>query len=252
MSKELAIRILHYTKPGKADRTRWVGVMQNMLADPRVKVYVDNSGFPYDGLKNLHDSVEPEKPSHLMVLHHDILPCFDFIQTAEKLVDMVGDEPISFYSNNKAVDTALASGSHWIKMKPWYYSQAFAMPMPLMTEMVDWIGQNVSRDDRMSDDERMAMFFYYRDQYVNATAPSLVEHIGWNSTTVDYNRPMSNYLEDKNHRMARKFIGIDYNPADIDWTKGFDNPVVANEDWALEDCDVLFQRLLKPTSSFKQ
>lgn len=251
MEKGLAIRILHYTKLGKPDRTAWTGVMQHILQDPRVSMYHDSSGTPYEGLNNLYNDVAKHNPAHILVLHHDILPCFNFIPTVEKIIGMLPNEPITFYTNSNAVDTALKQQTHWVKLKPWYYSQSFVMPFGLMTNMISWINENVRRDDRMSDDERMAMYFYYNGRYVYATAPSLVEHIGWSSTTVDYDRPLVNYLDDKNHRMARKFIGIDRNPLDIDWTKGLDKPVIDNENWALEDCDILFQRLLKDSSKFK-
>lgn len=254
MERDLGIRILHYTKPDKPDRTRWTDVIQYMLQDPRVSVFHDKSGTPYTGLNNLYDDIAKRdpQPTHLLVLHHDILPCFNFISTVERVLDLLPNEPITFYSNSRAIDTALKEGGHWVKLKPWYYSQAFVMPFPLMREMISWINENVGVDYRMSDDERMAMYFYYHGRYVYATAPSLVEHIGWNSTTVDYDRPMANYLDDKNHRMARRFIGIDRDPLEIDWTKSLDEPIVDNESWALEDADTLFQRLLKPSSKYKR
>lgn len=251
MERDLDIRILHYTKPGGPDRTRWVGVMKQILDDPRVSVFHDDSGTPYGGLNNLYRDIAKNGPEQVLVLHHDVLPCFNFIPTVEKIISMVGDEPVSFYTNSEVVNEALEQQRHWVRLMPWYYSQAYTMPFAQMRNMISWINENVGEDERMSDDERVAMYFYYQNRYIYATAPSLVEHLGWNSTTVSYSRPMDNYLDDKNHRMARKFIGIDQDPLDIDWTRGFDQPLVDTRNWALEDMNVLFQRLLKPSSPHK-
>lgn len=252
MGKELGIRILHYKKPGGPDRTAWTGVMQHILDDPRVSVYQDHSGTPYSGLNNVYHDLAKQRPKQVLMMHHDVLPCFNFIPTVERITDLVGDEPVSFYTNSSAVDVALKRMSRWVKLKPWFFSQAYTMPFDLMTDMISWINENVGQDDRMSDDERMGMYFYYHNRHMLATAPSLVEHIGWNTTTVDYTRPIANYLDDKSHRMAKKFIGIDMDPRDIDWTKGLQDPVVDETNWALEDVDILFQRLLKPSSKFKK
>jgi len=245
----LAIRILHYRKDGRPDRTRWVEVMKDMLNDSRVKVFTDASGTPYTGLSNVYSDIAKDNPTHVLILHHDVLPCFDFIPAVEGLLGLRRDEPMTFYTNSKATDLALKEGVHWLKLKIWYYSQAYAMSFPLMKDMISWINANVNQDDRNSDDERMAMYFYFHNRFVYATVPSLVEHIGWNSTTVDYDRPMKNYLDNKEHRMARKFIGIDQSPLTIDWSKGLESPIIDEADWALENSDTLFSKLLKSQAS---
>ncbi|MEK7504170.1 MAG: hypothetical protein AAB550_01580 [Patescibacteria group bacterium] len=248
---KLAIRILHYSKPNRPDRSNWVEAIKFILNDPRVSVFIDGSGTPYGGLKNLYNDFVKAKPTHILALHHDILPCFNFIPTVEKLIKMLPADPISFYSNGNAIETALHSHSHWVKARIWYYTQAYTMPFSVMQKMIAWIDENVIDDGRNSDDERIAMYFYYQNKYVYTTAPSLVEHIGWNSTTVDYDRPLEGYLDNRSHRMAKKFIGIDQDPLHLDWSKGLESPTINNEDWALEDSELLFQRLLKPTSKYK-
>lgn len=251
---KLAIKILHYRphRQDQPDRTNWINVMKFMLNDSRVSVFTDDSGYPYDGLNNLYHELEQENPDQVLILHHDILPCFNFIPTVEKILKLVGNQPVTFYTNSKSTDQAMVQNTHWLKIKIWYYSQAYTMPFSVMKTMIKWINHNVGRDDRMSDDERMAMYFYFHHQYVYATSPSLVEHIGWNSTMVDYSRPMEGYLDNKEHRMARKFIGIDFDPLQIDWTKGLNSPILSNDDWALENSDILFQKLLKTDSKYKQ
>ncbi len=250
---KLAIKILHYLpkQNGKPDRSNWVKAIKFILNDPRVTVYVDDSGTPYDGLNNLYNELEKENPDQVLILHHDILPCFNLVPTVEKIINIVGDKPVTFYSNSKSTNQAISQNNHWLKVKIWYYSQAYTMSFSMMKNMIGWINQNVGRDDRMSDDERMAMYFYFHKQYVYATAPSLVEHIGWNTTTVNYDRPLDGYLDNKEHRMSSKFIGIDFDPLQIDWKLGLDNPVISNDDWALENSDDLFQKLLKTDSKYK-
>jgi len=245
----LAIRILHYRKDGRPDRTRWVEVIKYMLNDPRVKVFTDSSGTPYTGLNNVYNDVAKDKPTHVLMLHHDILPCFNFIPAVEGLLNLIPNEPITFYSNSSTINEALKNQNHWVKLKIWYYSQAYAMPFELISKMISWINEHVNQDERNSDDERMAMYFYFQKRFVYATAPSLVEHIGWNSTTVDYSRPLENYLDNKDHRMARKFIGIDQDPLIIDWSKGIYSPIIDEHDWALENSGTLFNRLLKSSSN---
>ena len=82
---KLAIRILHYSKPNRPDRSNWVEAIKFILNDPRVSVFIDGSGTPYGGLKNLYNDFVKAKPTHILALHHDILPCFNFIPTVEKL-----------------------------------------------------------------------------------------------------------------------------------------------------------------------
>ena len=121
---------------------------------------------------------------------------------------MLPADPISFYSNGNAIETALHSHSHWVKARIWYYTQAYTMPFSVMQKMIAWIDENVIDDGRNSDDERIAMYFYYQNKYVYTTAPSLVEHIGWNSTTVDYDRPLEGYLDNRSHRMAKNSLEL--------------------------------------------
>lgn len=248
---KLSIRILHYVNPNRPDRSKWVEIIKVMLNDPRVKVYTDNSGTPYGGLKNVFNDVAQDKPTHILLLHHDILPCFNFIPTVEKLIALKENEPISFYTNNRIVDEALKKNKHWIKLKIWFYTQAYTMPFATFEKAISWIEANINEDDRNSDDERLAMYFYFNKLLVNATVPSLVEHIGWNSTTVNYDRPLKGYLDNKDHRMARKFIGIDHDPLSINWNNGLNSPLISKEDWALENSVTLFQKLLKKSSKYK-
>lgn len=248
---KLAIRIKHNPKATRVDRKEWLNVMKAILNDPRVQIYNDSAGDPYQSICGLYGDVVKENPTHLLVLEDDVLPCFNFIPTVENIIKTLKNEPITFFTNSRAVNIALKDEIHWIKLKIWYYTQSYVMPFKLMGNILSWIDKNVDDDDRHSDDERMAMYFYFHNRFVYATAPSLVEHIGWNSSSLKHDRP-EEYMNSRDLRTARKFIGVDKNPGDIDWTRTIKNAIFDYEDCGLEDHHILFQRLLKPSSKHKR
>lgn len=248
---KLAIRIKHNPNATRVDRREWLKVMKYILNDSRVQIYNDSAGDPYQSICGLYRDAAKESPTHLLVLEDDVLPCFNFIPTVEKIINVLKNDPVTFFTNSKAVDVALNEDINWIRLKIWYYTQSYVMPFRMMGNMLSWIDENVVDDDRHSDDERMAMYFYFHNQFVYATAPSLVEHIGWNSSSLKHDRP-EEYMNSRDLRTARKFIGIDINPSNIDWVSSLKNAVFDYVDCGLEDYKILFQRLLKPSSKYKK
>jgi len=248
---KLAIRIKHNPYAAHVNRDQWLKVMVMILNDPRVKVYNDSAGNPYQSICGLFDDVIKENPTHLLVLEDDVLPCFNFISTVEKIIKTLKNEPVTFFTNSKAINVALKDEINWIRLKIWYYTQSYVMPFKLMGNMLSWIDKNVDDDARHSDDERIAMYFYFHNRFVYATAPSLVEHIGWNSSSLKHDRP-EEYMNSRDLRTAKKFIGVDKNPDEIDWTKTIKRAVFDYDDCGLEDHHILFQRLLKKSSLHKR
>ena len=248
---KLVIKILHYVKDSGPDRSNWVKVIKDMLNDQRVEVFLDNSGTPYDGLYNLYKTLKKEKPTYVLIMHNDVLPVFNLIPTVERLIKIFPNEAITLFTNNKAASKEYAKGNRWLRQKIWYYTQAYIMPFAVMQDMFEWIEKNVKRDERMSDDERLAMYFYFNNLPVLTTVPSLVEHIGWSSTLVSYDRPLTDYLNNKDHRMASLFMGVDQDPLKIDWVKNTNDIKISEEDWGLETYSALFQSHLKEDSIYK-
>ncbi len=248
---KLAIRIKHNPNATRVNRTSWLKVMQNILNDSRVKIYYDSAGNPYKSVCGLLEDAAKDNPTHLLVLEDDVLPCFNYISTVEKLINAIPEEPMTFFTNSKIAPLALSEHVNWVRLKVWYYTQSYAIPFSLMQSMISWINENVAEDDRNSDDERMAMYFYYHKRCVYATVPSLVEHIGWNSSSLKHDRP-DEYMNNRDLRMASKFIGVDKDPLEIDWLKSFDKSFLDENDYGgFEDYKILFQKHLKPSSKYK-
>jgi mRNA-degrading endonuclease YafQ of YafQ-DinJ toxin-antitoxin module len=208
---KLAIRIQHKAK----SREHWLKTMLLILNDKRVKVVTDADHSLYGSWKKTIQS-HTKKDTHILILQDDILPCADFIQAVEHIIKLLPNEPITFFSNIDKVEEAVKSGISWVKLKTWFMAQAYVLPIALAEDMYSWIEENIKPDVYM-DDNRMATYMFYNRRYVYATAPSLVEHMGWNSSTL--NGYVPGYQYERNLRMAKAFIGIGSSALNIDWSK---------------------------------
>lgn len=217
-------------------REWWLRNLLFLLNDKRVKP-IYGSGFDlWTDAKKVLTSYS-KKTTHLLVLQDDVLPCKNFISAAEKLISLLPEEPISLFSNSSAVETALLKNKSWVKLKTWFMAQGYIMPTSIIPDLIKWVDEKVKPTTRF-DDERFAMYFFYHEHLVYATVPSLVEHLGWNSTLL---RNYKNYEFQKRRdlRMATVFIGLDKDPLNIDWTEGLKDPVIDNEGHNSQFCDNL-------------
>jgi hypothetical protein len=98
-------------------------------------------------------------------------------------------------------------------------AQAYSAPVAVIDDFIEWADRHI-KPDIYFDDDRWAMYCFYHERRVWATAPSLVEHIGWNETTLGggYKPDFRFDLRKKaSTRMADWFVGFENSPESIEW-----------------------------------
>ena len=215
----LCVRIQHH--PSRERHLRYLMSGLDMEAVKDVKVIASDLGT-WESCKVCLRTIGNN--SHVLVLQDDVLPCRDLLRTATKLIELIPDKPISLFTNRDPVMTARAFGKHWMTVKTWFMSQAYILPSEFIKDFLAWDEIHYRTDKRKADDEHLALYCYYNEIPVWTTSPSLVDHLGWRTTTIG-DRNNKDYLE-MTHRVAKEFIGFENSGLDIDWTKGLDNPQI--------------------------
>jgi len=170
-------------------------------------------------------SAEPEE-THLVIMQDDILFCKDFATTVNHLISLLPDEIITLFSNSEHINLALKQNINWVKLKVWFMAQCYIVPVKVAKDMVSWIDEYVKEQVTL-DDDRMATYCFYHNRQVYATAPSLVEHIGFADTTL---RNYNEYFRLKSiHRIATRFIGFEKSGMSVDWRNTIKKALNINE-----------------------
>jgi hypothetical protein len=160
--------------------------------------------------------------SHVMVLQDDVLPCRDLLRTATKMIELLPDKPITLFTSREQALTAKAVGNNWMTVKAWFMAQAYILPKSFIDDFFAWDEIHGKQDQLGADDEHLALYCYCNEIRVWAAIPSLVEHLGWRSTTIG-ERDNKDYLKVA-RRIASTFIGFEQSGLDVDWSKGIDKP----------------------------
>ena len=213
MHYKLGVRI-----QSSGQRMRWIDALGNLIL--RELVF---NGFTYDVIvdKNLANAAHrcltsaTEDETHLLILQDDILPCQDLTLGAYRIIDALPNNIVTLFSNSEHVKEAYNSGLRYLEMKYFFMAQAFIIPVDIAKKAAAWMKENV-KDSVYLDDERLATYCFYTNKKVYATAPSLVEHLGWDSTT------LNSYKDkdiNKKLRMANRFIGFEKSALEFDWSK---------------------------------
>jgi hypothetical protein len=220
---KLSIRIQHVKK-----RERWAKTLKYLLGDKRTKIITDQKNILWEGAKKTLQSYD-HKATHLLVLQDDVLPCQDFVATVERILELLPNEPITFYSPNESILAAQNLKSNWVTLLTWRNAQAYVLPVPIIDDFLVWAERHI-KPEIYFDDDRFAMYFYFHKQLVYCTAPSLVEHMGWNSTTLTGYK--SGHVFESRLRMAKWYIGFENSGLNIDWAATVKKPVFENDgDW---------------------
>ena len=211
----LSVRIQHHPK-----RPRHLQLLLSALgSDSKLKV-IEDSQSSWSGCKKAIRSVD-KHDSHILVLQDDILPAQHLIETAQHLTEILPEFPITLFSPKNLTTKARNQGKHWATTDVWYGMPAYIIPTSMALDFVAWSETNL-KEDIKADDIRMATYLYQHRIKTFITAPSLVEHLCWRTST------MSEGVFTPEHRVANWFIGLEENPLDIDWSKGIDEPVQEN------------------------
>lgn len=193
------------------ERKRWVDVMKQLV--PRV-VVIERKPL-WEACKACLLSANHEE-THLCIMQDDILPCNDFVEAVNEIVRHNPDEIITLFTAN---DNAQQTQYNYLSLDVWFMAQCYIVPVGIAYDMVEWIEKHV-KESVLLDDDRMATYCWFNNKRVLATNPSLVEHIGWRSTTL---RTYKNNEFDKkiSHRIAQNYIGFEKSGLSIDWNKRY-------------------------------
>jgi hypothetical protein len=181
-----------------------------------VDISIDRSGNTWQGQKNALKVGLLKGSDHILIMQDDILPCADFLLAVNKIVQLFPDSPITYFSPREVVSKSLKLKKTFCQIKHFQYAQAYTMPRWMVLDYLKFQERHV-RPDLMADDTRMAIYFFAKKINIIATAPSLVQHLCWDSSTTT--KEKGNIPNFKMHmRTTSSFIGLEKSALDIDWT----------------------------------
>lgn len=160
--------------------------------------------------------------THYLVIQDDILPCKDFIKTANHLMNLRPNDFMSLFSASPSVEKALQVNKHWVSLDRCYGLCAYIIPCFMAQDYVDNCVDKIKNDIK-ADDVKLSIYLAERKFRNYVTAPSLVEHIAWDrSSQHKVHIPQENSIL---YRIANRYIGFEESGLSIDWTKGLKDPV---------------------------
>ncbi|KDM90014.1 hypothetical protein [Photobacterium galatheae] len=124
--------------------------------------------------------------THHLVLQDDIKLTEDFIHNVKKIAERFPQHPIGFYANSSSrngmsIRLAVMQGCNIVKAVPEYSPcLAILMPRKLAEEFVQFSSRAAKIGD--ADDDVMRLFLTTIEYPLLLSAPSLVEHIGHQSS----------------------------------------------------------------------
>ena len=212
---KLSIAIQH--RPDRADRRRWTeaNIAQVRHENSNVSISVVEDIQCEGFWPTFRRSLEAARDgSHHLVLQDDLGLCKDFINSVEELVRVRPKDLIELYTGSKFVPAVRDRGESWLK-KSSISGPATIWPRPFIDEFLSWQSKHIDQSCPY-DDVRVSIWLMRTSKKAFATVPSLVEHLGWNSSTQGLNGPT---------RVATWFIGEHRSGMNIDWSRGLESPL---------------------------
>ena len=204
----LAITIM-----GDIRRSAMVDAMRKQLPMAEVVMDTDQSG-PWLTAKRAW--LRGEGATHNLVVQEDIGLCKDFLAGAEAAIEVNPFEIISFFSMSSVIKKALGKNKSWVKLRSLSWAQAIVMPMNVVFKFMEWEEDNVAPSFK-GDDARISLYALNHYLDVWHTAPSLVEHLGWEEGIAGNPAKLGG-----RPRVASAFC--EGSAKEIDWSRGLAEP----------------------------
>ena len=163
------------------------------------------------------------RSTHHLVLQDDAVLCKDFLLGVASAIEYNPRAAISLYANRRNVETAKEMGISWASFRDGLWGVAVVIPTDWISTYMAWAKANIP-PVYPHDDRRLGLWLWEHDLPALGTVPSLVEHGGWNSSTLGHSQA---------HSRARWFIGEDVSALSVDWSKGCDRPVPTKPNYSL-------------------
>jgi len=205
-------------------RSRHLAILKYLLGNSNrfIEVVEDNNNSA-SGMRKCFELGINLGADNLLILQDDIITCKNILLTAKQLPQLLPNKIISLFSAYNVVSTALRTNRHWATIDRLYGLCAYIIPTFMAKEYLEY-EKNI-KDSIIADDVRLSMYLASKNQLVYLTAPSLVEHICWHTST---NNKIKDEVIDKEngirHRISDRFIGVENDSEKINWTLGLTNP----------------------------
>lgn len=223
--KKLAIGLMHAPwAPGRPKLLSRVLDSLNDTSEIDFKIIEDTN---HDGIwgtaRRCWDFTTSCDAEYAMVMQDDMMPCKNFLQAAQRIIEICGSRVVSFYSpSNAGTHAAESRGQSWHSSLDAGWGGSVMIPMSVAMEFLKWVDEYLLPDFLPDqDDTRLNLFLMLHNLKIFHTSPSLIEHIGKDASVVGHAGP---------GRQASRFIG-DGDPNQIDWTAGLQNPSFIGIHW---------------------
>ena len=210
---KIAVRIQHH--PSRVAHLQYLLTgLEGQQNDFDFKIIESTEGT-WDGCKKCLKSGLRSGCEYVLVLQDDILPCRDFLYTVQKIADRRPYYPITFFTNSPSQEFAETNNYRWVRLRVWFMAQAYLFPTNMIEDFFDWTEAHAKPE--LVDDERLALYVHKKNIPVLATVPSLVEHLGWRTTTIGGRNSKAYTMIAR--RVANSFIGFEKSGLDINWSE---------------------------------
>lgn len=151
--------------------------------------------------------------SHHLMLNDDLTLCKDFVASVREVIRARPNDLISLYTNSRVVFTARRRGESWVQNSG-VEGAAVIWPRALITEFIEWQSVHIAPDFPV-EDVRVSMWLSMTSRRSFATVPSLIQHLGWGSSSVGLNA---------RSKVAAWYVGDKRSALGIDWKQGLRSP----------------------------
>ena len=163
--------------------------------------------------------------THHLVLQDDAELCRAFVPALLRALTARPEALVSPFTSAHATYTARHRNESWLELSQ-TGGLALVWPRAFIDAFLAWEADHVN-PAMTWDDVRVSMWLAKTGRSVYATVPSLVEHLGWNASTLGLNHPA---------KVAAWFVGHDGKALQVDWLQGRSHPVqvrtpIAGEHW---------------------
>lgn len=154
-----------------------------------------------------------EDATHHIAMEEDVIPCKDFMQTAERIAELLPEHIITFYSGASSKNhfaRVERKSEHWfVRYNSSPPGPAVMMPVEMARKYVAWVDKNMVQARINNEDEALWAFIHWHNLDEWHCVPTLVQHVGNERSSIGYNSA---------GKVSPHFIGENFSGLSIDWT----------------------------------
>lgn len=212
---QLSVTIQHV--PWRKDRNIWTERVCDRLReeDPDLALTVVEDHERAGCWPTFRRALLAATGTHHVMLQDDVAICRDFLASTAAAIRARPADLLSLYTQSPMIEEARARGFAWLE-NPGESGPALVWPTALIPEFLEWQARHINPDFD-SDTLRVSMWGLKTRRTTYATAPSLVQHLGSTSSSMNLDHP---------GRVSPFYIGSETSGLTIDWSRGLEAPPV--------------------------